>query len=73
MLKDTVLIILNYKRPANIAKLINKFKGKLPILIINNNPDIKMLNVTTADFTGTYKDKYIKFQTKNSTYELTEL
>jgi len=23
----------------------------------NNNPDIKMLNITTADFTGTYKDK----------------
>lgn len=42
MLKDTILIILNYKRPANIAKLINKFKGKLPILIINNNPDIKL-------------------------------
>lgn len=23
----------------------------------NNNPDIKMMNITTADFTGTYKDK----------------
>jgi len=42
MLKDTILIILSYKRPANIAKLIIKFKGKLPILIINNNPDVKL-------------------------------
>ena len=25
----------------------------------NNNPDIKMLNITTADFTGTYKDKQL--------------
>jgi DNA-directed RNA polymerase subunit L len=33
----------------------------------NNNPDIKMLNVTTADFTGSYKDK------KLSTKELNEI
>jgi len=42
MLKDTILIILSYKRPDNIAKLIAKFKDKLPMLIINNNPDVSL-------------------------------
>jgi len=42
MFKDTILIILNYKRPRNVVKLIFKFKHIIPILIINNNPDFKI-------------------------------
>lgn len=40
MLEDIVLIILSYKRPKNIAKLIIKFKNIIPIIIINNNPEV---------------------------------
>ena len=45
MLKDVVLIILNYKRPRNVAKLIYKFKDILPIVIINNNPESKIRDI----------------------------
>jgi hypothetical protein len=34
----------------------------------NNNPDIKMLNVTTADFTGSYKDKKLTVKELNYNY-----
>ena len=33
------LIILNYKRPNNVLKIIKAFEGFYPITIINNNPD----------------------------------
>lgn len=42
MLKDTVLIILSYKRPRNIALLVTKFRHKIPILVINNNPEVTL-------------------------------
>lgn len=48
MLKDTVLIILNYKRLDNIYHLLNKFKDKLPIYIINNNPDYRIYHMPGA-------------------------
>ena len=32
------LIILNYKRPNNVLKIIKAFEGFYPITIINNNP-----------------------------------
>jgi DNA-directed RNA polymerase alpha subunit len=34
----------------------------------NNNPDIKMLDVTTADFTGTYKDKQLSQKELNELF-----
>lgn len=34
----------------------------------NNNPDIKMLNITTADFTGTYKDKVLTSKELNEIF-----
>ncbi len=34
----------------------------------NNNPDVKMLNVTTADFTGTYKDKQLTAKELNEIF-----
>ena len=48
MLKDTVLIILNYKRLSNVNKLVEKFNKKLPILVINNNSDVKLSNFSGA-------------------------
>ena len=33
------LIILNYKRPDNVLKIVKAFEGFYPITIINNNPD----------------------------------
>jgi hypothetical protein len=42
MLKDTCLVILSYSRIANICHLVNKFSTVLPILVINNNPSIKL-------------------------------
>ena len=33
------LIILNYKRPDNVLKIVKAFEGVYPITIINNNPD----------------------------------
>ena len=38
---DIRIIILNYKRPKNVHKLINVYKDKFPITVINNNPDEK--------------------------------
>ena len=40
ILKDTQLIILNYKRMDNVLKIAYKFQGFIPILIVNNNPKI---------------------------------
>lgn len=34
------LIVLNYKRFGNIARIVNYYSGKLPIFIINNNPTV---------------------------------
>jgi hypothetical protein len=34
----------------------------------NNNPDHKMLNITTADFTGTYKDKKLSDKELNEIF-----
>lgn len=34
----------------------------------NNNPDIKMLDITTADFTGTYKDKPLSAKELNEIF-----
>ena len=48
MLKDTVLIILNYKRISNVYYLVEKFKDKLPIYIINNNPSYKLHQIKGA-------------------------
>lgn len=42
MIKDTCLILLSYSRIANICHLVNKFSTLLPILVINNNPSIKL-------------------------------
>lgn len=36
------LIVLNYKRFANIARIVNYYSTKLPIFIVNNNPAIVM-------------------------------
>lgn len=36
------LIVLNYKRFANIARIVNYYSGKIPIFVINNNPAITM-------------------------------
>jgi len=48
MLRDTLLVILNYKRYDNVVYQVNKFKGKLPIAVINNNPDIKLFQIEGA-------------------------
>ena len=40
ILKDTQLIILNYKRMDNVLKIAYKFQGFIPILIVSNNPKI---------------------------------
>lgn len=37
-LKDTTLLITNYKRPQNVLKIIERFKDIMPIEILNNNP-----------------------------------
>lgn len=36
------LIVLNYKRFANIAKIVNYYSNKFPLFVINNNPAIVM-------------------------------
>ena len=38
---DIRIIILNYKRPKNVHRLINVYKDKFPITVINNNSDEK--------------------------------
>ena len=32
------VIVLNYKRPDNVNKIITAYKDKFPITVINNNP-----------------------------------
>jgi hypothetical protein len=32
------VMVLNYKRPANVNKIIAAYKNKFPITVINNNP-----------------------------------
>lgn len=39
-LKDTTLIVTNYRRPINVETIVNRFKGFMPIWIINNNESI---------------------------------
>ncbi len=41
-LKDTTLIITNYRRPINVESIVNRFKGFIPIWIINNNYAIEI-------------------------------
>lgn len=36
---DIRVIVLNYKRPENVQKIIDAYKGIFPISVINNNPD----------------------------------
>lgn len=38
MLKDTTLLVTNYQRPANVLKIVERFKDFMPIHILNNNP-----------------------------------
>ena len=33
------IIILNYKRPENVHRIIDVYKGLFPITVINNNPN----------------------------------
>jgi len=42
VLRDTQLIILNYKRIENVLKIVYKFQEFMPILVINNNSKIKV-------------------------------
>ena len=39
MYDDIRVIVLNYKRPANVHKIINAYKGIFPVSIVNNNPE----------------------------------
>lgn len=58
MLKDTVLIILSYKRIENIYILVEKFAGKLPILIINNNPKLTINQFPGAGVINNSKNRW---------------
>ena len=42
VLRDTQLIILNYKRIENVLKIVYKFQDFMPILVINNNPELRL-------------------------------
>jgi len=39
MLDQIRVIVLNYKRPENVNKIIKAYHGIFPITVINNNPD----------------------------------
>jgi hypothetical protein len=58
MRKDIRLIILNYKRPDNVFYLINKFKDKMPILIVNNNPDFYFPKTEGAEILNNHRNMY---------------
>jgi hypothetical protein len=36
---DIRVIVLNYKRPENVQKIIDAYKNIFPVTVINNNPD----------------------------------
>ena len=36
---DVRIIVLNFKRPHNVFKIISAYKNIFPITVINNNPD----------------------------------
>ena len=42
ILRDTQLIILNYKRLDNVLRIVYTFQGFMPILVVNNNPTVSL-------------------------------
>ena len=36
---DIRIIVLNFKRPSNVQKIIDTYRKIFPISVINNNPD----------------------------------
>ena len=36
---DIRVIVLNYKRPKNVQKIIDTYRNIFPVSVINNNPD----------------------------------
>jgi len=48
-LDNITLVVLNYKRFANIAKIVNYYSTKIKIHIINNNPTIIMKKPTHVE------------------------
>jgi len=58
LLNDTNLVILNYERPENVFHIASALSNILPIIVVNNNPKVKINNLVNALVLNNDENKY---------------
>jgi len=58
MHNDIRIIVLNYKRPKNVHKIIQAYKDIFPITVVNNNPDLAFTSKYPVDIINNLENKF---------------